>query len=330
MVEKMFSLNGRTLLAKVAENWPAKVISIAMAIVLFVFHRMSLLEERFFSVLLSIETDTQLTPASPYPRMIKVTLRGDANTIYPILEEDIQAYIDLNKYTEPGTYRAPVQIHKKGTALRAEALEIFVDPLEVVLILDERLSKTVPIKAKFRGAVEMGYELSEYTLDPAHVVIDGPMGLLKDISDLSTDFIELTGRSVDFSATVRILNDEPLIVIRGNGLTEFHGTIREQLRIQNIEDIPIRMNGLDEQFSGELEITIGSARIEGGQTIFDKLKAQDVGLYVDCSSINNEGDFLLPVFVFFPTMFTLIRHDPQNVLIHIRREKPRIIGSGGS
>jgi YbbR domain-containing protein len=224
----------------------------------------------------------------------------------------------------------PVQIHKKGTALRAEALEIVVDPLEVVLILDERLSKTVPVKANFRGAIEIGYEMSEYTLDPAHVVIDGPMGLLKDVSELSTDFIELTGRSVDFSTTLRILNDDPLIVIRGNGLVDFRGTIREQLRIQNIEDIPIRMNGLDEQFSGELEVTIGVARIEGRQTLFDKLKVQDVGLYVDCSSINDEGDFLLPVFVLFPTMFTLIRYDPQNVLIHIRRERPRIIGSGGS
>jgi YbbR domain-containing protein len=329
MMERMFLLNGRTLLAKVAENWPAKVISIAMAIVLFVFHRMSLLEERFFSVPLSIETDTQLIPASPYPGMIKITLRGDANTIYPILEEDIRAYIDLSKYTEPGTYRAPVQIHKKGTSLRAEALEIFVDPLEVVLILDERLSKTVPVKVNFRGTLEMGYEMGEYTLDPAHVVIDGPMGLLKDISELSTDVIELTGRSVDFSTTVRILNDEPLIVIRGNGLIDFHGTIREQLRIQNIEDIPIKINGLDEQFSGELEITIGSVRIEGGQTMFDKLKAQDIGLYVDCFSINDQGDFLLPVFVLFPAMFTLIRQDPKNVMIHIRRLPSRIIGSGG-
>jgi YbbR domain-containing protein len=326
----MFLLNGRTLLARVAENWPVKVISLAMAIGLFVFHRMSLLEERFFSVPLSVETDTRLIPASSYPGMIKITLRGDANTIYPVLEEDIQAYIDLNQYTEPGTYRAPVRIHKKGTALRAEALEILVDPIEVVLILDERLSKTVPVKANFRGAIEMGYEMGEYTLDPAHVVIDGPMGLLKDISELSTDFVELTGRSVDFSTTVRILNDEPLIVIRGNGLIEFRATIREQLWIQNIDNIPIRINGLEEEFSGELEITIGSVRIEGGQTMFEKLRTQDVGLYVDCSSINDEGDFLLPVFVLFPTIFTLIRHDPQNVLIHIRRWPPTIIESGGS
>jgi hypothetical protein len=81
-------LNGRKLLIKVVENWPVKVLSIALAIILFVFHRMSVLEDRFFSVPLKVETAGTLIPASPYPRMVRVSLRGDANSIYPILEDD--------------------------------------------------------------------------------------------------------------------------------------------------------------------------------------------------------------------------------------------------
>jgi YbbR domain-containing protein len=325
----LFLLNSKKLIAGIAENWPAKVISIALAIVLFVFHRMSLLEERFFSVPLGVETNNTLVPAGPYPGMIRITLRGDANTIYPIMEDDIQAYIDLDKYTEPGTYRAPVQIHKKGTALRVETLEISVDPLEVSLALDERMSKTAPVKAKFRGALEPGYELSEYTLDPAHVVIEGPAGLLTDVKELSTDFIELSGRSGDFSAAVRLLNQEPLLSIRGSGLIEFQGLVREQLRVQNFENLPIMIDKLDDQFSGVLEISSGSVRIEGGQIMFDRIQDQDVGLSVDCSSIDGVGEFLLPVSALFPAMFTLIRQDPENVRIHILRQQPRNPGTGG-
>jgi YbbR domain-containing protein len=316
----MSSLDRRKLLAKIAENWPAKVLSIALAIVIFVFHRMSLLEERFFSVPLNIETHNQLVPSGSYPRMIRVTLRGDANTIYPILEDDIQAFIDLSKYTEPGTYRAPVQIHKQNTALQMETLEISVDPLEVVLTLDERLSKTVPVQATFRGAPEQGYALSSHTLDPARVVIEGPKGLLGGISELSTDAIELTGRNNDFSTTVRIFNREPLLVIRGNGFTEFHGIIREQLRVQNFENIPINTINLDDQFTGEPEISAGSVRIEGGQNVFDTIIDQEILLTVDCAGINAEGSFLLPVLAVIPQLFTLIRQDPENVLIFIRRK----------
>ncbi|MDR3123686.1 MAG: hypothetical protein LBU16_07915 [Treponema sp.] len=308
-------------LARIAENWPPKVISIAMAIVLLVFHRMSLLEERFFSAPLNVETDSSLIPASPYPGMVRVTLRGDANTIYPILEDDIRAYIDLNKYAEPGIYRAPVQIRKSGTAVRTEALEISVDPMELVVTLDERLYKTVAVRASFRGVVEPGYELSSYTLEPSHVAVEGPKGLVADVEELSTEYIELTGRSEDFSAVARILNDEPLLVIRGNGFAEFHGSVREKQRAESFDNLPIRIEGLDDQFVGELEIDSGSVRIEGGQTIVDRTKGQDIRLYVDCSSINSPGDFLLPVLVFFPHLFTIIRQDPQQVVIHILRKQ---------
>jgi YbbR domain-containing protein len=335
----MFLLNGRSwgvgqwsigpLLARIAENWPPKVISVAMAIVLVVFHRMSLLEERFFSASLSVETNSALIPSSAYPGTIRITLRGDANTIYSILEDDIRAYVDLNKYTEPGTYRAPVQIRKYGTAIRTEALEVSVDPLELALTLDERLSKAVPVQTSFRGVVESGYELSSYTLEPSQVVIEGPKSIVADVEKLPTEFIELSGKSEDFSVAVRILNDEPLFTIRGNGFAEFHGTVREKQRAESFENLPIRIEGLDDQFTGELEISSGFVRIEGGQTIFDRTKDEDLRLYVDCASIDAPGDFLLPVLVFFPHLFTIIRQDPQQALIHILR-KQQDAGGGES
>jgi YbbR domain-containing protein len=309
------------LLARIAENWPPKVISVAVAIVLVVFHRMSLLEERFFSVPLNVETDGSLIPSSPYPGMVRITLRGDANTIYPVLEDDIRAYVDLDGYIEPGTYRAPVLIRKHGTAMRAEALEIAVDPLELILTLDERLSKTVTLQAGFRGVVGSGYELSSYALEPSYVVVEGPKSLLTDVEKLSTESVDLSGRIEDFSAAVRILNDEPLFIIRGSGFAEFHGSVREKQQAESFENLPIQIEGLDGRFSGELEIPSGSVRIEGGHSIFDRTKEQDIRLYVDCASINASGDFLLPVLVFFPHLFTIIRQDPQQVILHVLRRE---------
>jgi YbbR domain-containing protein len=318
------------IIASIAENWPAKVISIALAILLFWIHRTSDQKERFFSVPLAVETDRSLIVAGPYPGMIRITLRGDAKTIDPILEDDIHAYIDLEKYTEPGTYRAPVRYRKTGTAFRTETLEISVDPMEVVMVLDQRLSKTAPVKAVFRGALQPGYELGGYTLDPAQVLVEGPAGLLTGVEELSTDFIELGGRSGDFSTAVRLLNPEPLLIIRGSGLIEFHGVIREQLRVQNFENLPIRIDNLEDQFSGVLETGRGSVRIEGGQVRFDRIQDKEVGLSVDCSAIDSTGEYLLPVSAVVPAAFTLIRQDPENVRIQILRRQPRNPGTGGS
>jgi hypothetical protein len=219
-------LNNRKLLARVVENWPAKVLSVAAALILFVFHRMNILETRFFSVPLSLETGADLVPVSAPPRLVRISLRGDANSINPILEDDIEAYIDLSKYTAEGWYRPPVQIRKKGTALEAQPLEISVDPMEISIQLDKKIRKTVPLKADMQGTIEAGFELVSYSLSPSQVIIEGPKSVLDAVSGLSTDAVDLEGRNESFTVTAHILNPKSLIVIRGNGTAEFQALIQ--------------------------------------------------------------------------------------------------------
>jgi YbbR domain-containing protein len=309
---------GAKFLARAAENWPAKVLSVALAIILFVFHRMSTLEDRFFSVPLNVELDSVLIPASPYTRMIRVSLRGDANSIFPILEDDIEAYIDLKKYRDEGWYRAPVQVRKKGTALGVEPLEISVDPMEISLRLDHKISKYVPLAVNFQGSLQSGYDLVSYTLSPPQVVVDGPMNVVGAVSELYTDYIDLEGRNEDFSISVNILNRDPLLVIRGSGMAEFRGFVRKPVPVRNFEEIPIMINGLDERFRAELDIRTGSVRIEGEQADIDSFTPPLSFLAVDCSTLSREGIYVLPLTVDLPGGLNLVRKEPEEVTVSIR------------
>jgi hypothetical protein len=313
----MFSLNLNKLLARAAENWPAKMLSIALAIILFVFHRMSTLEDRFFSVPLNVEVNSTLVPSSSYTRIVRVSLRGDATSIYPILEDDIEAYIDLKNYELPGLYRAPVLIRKKGTALGVEPLEISVDPIEISLELDQKLSKYIPLTANFRGNVQAGYDLISYTLTPAQVVVDGPLTLLGSIDGLYTDSIDLEGRSEDFTLTVNILNRDPLLVIRGSGMTEFHGFVRRTIPVRNFTDLPIALKGLEEGLAGDLDITAGSVRLEGPQNELDLFVPPPLFLYVDASGIDGAGAYTLPVQADLPEGLNLVRQEPDEAVLTV-------------
>ena len=211
--------------AKAVENWAVKVLSIGLAIFLFVIHRISLLEERFFFVPLHIEQAGTLAPSSSYPRMIRVVLRGDAAIIHSILEEEIEAFMDLSNHVSPGTYHIPVQWRKTGSAAGIEPLQISVEPAEIVISLDYRVSRFIPVTASFRGSVLAGYSMSSFSLNPGQVIVDGPARLMGDIFELFTEQIDLDGRNSDFSMTVNIAQRDPLITIRGTGTTEFRGTI---------------------------------------------------------------------------------------------------------
>ncbi|MDR0388302.1 MAG: hypothetical protein LBH57_09740 [Treponema sp.] len=315
MMKKKSSWDGRKFLASIAVNWHVKVLSVALAIILFVFHRMSLLEDRFFAAPLRIETNGNMIPASSYPRMVRITLRGEPNSINPIQEDDIEPYLDLTRYTVEGAYRAPVQIRKKGTALGVDPLEISADPPEVSIELDQKISKYVPLTPSFQGYLAGGYELVSYTLTPTQVVVDGPLRLMSGLSELFTEFIELDGRSDDFTATVRIMNRDPLLVVRGDGITEFRGMVRKFIVIRNFENLPIRIRGLDEDFEGTLVVETGSIRLEGPQSEIESFEPGTGTLYLDCSRITESGEYSLPVLADIPPSFTLIRSEPSYVIV---------------
>jgi YbbR domain-containing protein len=194
---------------------------------------MNTLETRFFSVPLRVETnktDNMLIPANPYQQIIRVSIRGESNSIYPILEDDIEAYIDLDRYSGEGTYKIPVHIRRKGSALSVVPLEISAEPMEIQLKLEKNENKKIQIVPVFNGIVANGFELASQTIIPDHINAEGPRSLMESINVFHTQTIELDGRYEDFSVIVNITNNNPLLVIHGSRMIEYRGSIRRIMR----------------------------------------------------------------------------------------------------
>ena len=223
---RKFLLNSRQLIARIVENWPAKVLSIAFALILFVFHRMSTMSTRTLSVPLVIEMNSALVVASPYPQNVRIQLRGEDNGIKAIDEGDIEAYVDFSRYDAGGLYRGPVHVRRKGSALEVEPLEISVNPLEVSVRLDIWIYKTLPLMADIRGEAASGFDLVSHLIYPMEIVVSGPASILENLSEIKTNAIDLDGRRGDFSVEVNIANPSPFLVLRGSGMAEFRGLIR--------------------------------------------------------------------------------------------------------
>jgi YbbR domain-containing protein len=284
------------LFAKAAENWPAKVLSLALSIILLIYHRMSLLETRVFYTPVVVEQLNAMMPSNSYPRIIKVSLKGESQNLNSILEDDIEAYVNLKEIKTPGTYNIAVQLRKKGTAQGVEPLQISLDPMEITFSMDHRVSKFVPVVVNFIGQVETGYNMNSYSIDPNQVVVEGPATLMGNLSELYTDYIDLSARRSDFSVSAPILHSDPLIVIRGEGSVNFSASISQIIVVRNISDVPIAVTGLDEQFAGELEPAKANVRIEGfDRDAVESFNLPNGFLKVDCSQISEIGDYVLSV-----------------------------------
>jgi len=306
----------KKILARIIENWPAKVTSLVVAIILFAFHRMGDMQERYVSVPLQLNMNSNLAPSKPYPRNIRVILRGDVNNIYSVAENDIEAYLDLTRYNEPGTYKVPVQINKKGTAFETESPEITVDPAEITLELDTRISKQFPLSPRFQGYIESGYEMVSQTLNPNQVIIDGPAKLIGNITELSTELIDLRSRNSDFTVRVPVANPNPLLSIHGDGIAEFTGLVRELLMIKYFEGLPISIRNLPEELEAVLDPPSASMRIHGIQNQLDLLDGQRI-LAVDCSDLTEPGIYVLPLIVSVPSELMVDRQDPDRITVTV-------------
>jgi len=218
------------LLRKITEKWPVKVLSVAAALIISIFYRMNTLETRFFSVPLKIESNASLVPANSPTNAVRISLRGESDGIQQIMEGDIEAYIDLGKYTNEGSYKAPVQIRKKGSALGVAPLEISVLPIEISLVLEKKIVKSVHVFPLFMGTIAQGFELADRQIIPDTIIAEGPRSALEDIKEFNTEIIDIDRRYENFSVRVNIINDNPLIVIHGDRMIEFRGTINRIIR----------------------------------------------------------------------------------------------------
>jgi YbbR domain-containing protein len=210
-----------------AEKWPVKIISVAAALIIAVFYRMNTLETRTFLAPLQVETNGMLIPVSSLEDTVKISLRGETNSIYPILEEDIEAFIDLNRYSNEGTYRIPVQIRKKGSALGVVPLEISVLPIEISLLLEKKIRKDIPVFPEFQGAVASGYEIISRSINPESLTVEGPRSSVETQHEFNTEIINLEGRNESFSVLVNIINNNQLITVYGDRMIEYSGVIRK-------------------------------------------------------------------------------------------------------
>lgn len=312
----------KELLPRLVHNWPAKVLSVAAALVLFLLNRMSSLDERFLSVPLTLSTNESVMPASQYPRVVRVTLRGDANSIFLILEGDLEAYVDLSDHTSEGVYKAPVLIRKTGTALDIDPLEIRPDPLEITVALEQKVVREFEIVPDLEGVPESGYELVQMFLSPETVTLEGPRSRIEQLSSISTQPISLSGRSESFQARVRLQTLDPLVRIRGTDAVELRAVIEESVEVRTYPGVDLIVLGLRPELTLASPLPEGTVTIQGTVRFFETLRSEQIRLTVDLSHIRAPGTYTFEAKPDLPRGAVVLNYEPLTVELTLEAVAP--------
>jgi hypothetical protein len=309
-------LTGRALFERIFSNWIVKILSIAAAVVLFIFNRVGSLEERFFGVPLQYTADDGFVVTDISVGSVRINIRGSGDEIFLVLEDDLEAYVDVTKHTNEGIFKSPVLLRRSGSAETVD-IEMSVDPLEATVTLEQKVEKEVVVMPQLLGYPAVGYELVQDLVNPDVVLVTGPRSHLEPLERLESSAIDLTGRTADFVVRVPIQTDDELIIFIASPIVEVRGIIREVIVEKTFEAVSLQYNDLAGGFRLEEAEEYGSLKLSGPQLLVEALRANDLYFDVACGSLIVPGVFELPVSAVVPTGTSLLTFQPSFVSIQV-------------
>ena len=310
-------MSGRGPLRGLLSDLPVKVICLTAAVILFLFHRVNTMTERFFSVPLSVSPPSGLAIASAYPKTVRITLRGSEDSIYPILEEDIEATADLESHKSPGVYRAPVKISRRGTAANVEPLEIKADPQEITFTVEQLAERRVDVVADIRGAPAYGYQIVQSSVVPQSVLVRGARSRVQALSSLSTEEVDLTGHATSFSTRAKILAPNALVRVVGDVWVDFHAIIQETVASRTFDSVPMVSSGIPTHLLLRSVLPLGTVTLQGTQLTLDGVQPDQVKLVLDLSAIHRAGQYTLHPRPEAPTGFAVLDWTPREAIVDL-------------
>ncbi len=310
-------MTGRRFLRLLLADLPVKVICLTAAVILLLFHRVTTLTERFFSVPLDVTTPSGLAVASAFPKTVRITLRGAEESIFPVLEEDVEAAVSLDAHHTAGIYRAEVKVSRKGTAMNIEPLEIRVDPQEITFTLEPLTEQRVNVIPDIRGSPAYGYELVQSVISPQTVVIRGARSRVQGVTALPTEEIDLTGRTGSFASKVKLLLPNTLVRLAGDPSADFRATIQEATVSRTFSDVALVVVDLSPHLAFRTDLPTGSVQVQGTQLTVDGVRPEQVKLLVDGSAVKRAGQYVLHPRPEVASGITVLDWSPREITVDV-------------
>ena len=223
-------------------NWTLKLISLVLALLLWVF----IMGERRVEVGYRVPLEIQNMPeglmvANQVPSVVDVRVSGPRTLLAKISASDISILVDLTAL-QPGltTFKRLEERLNLPNGLRVTRLA----PSFIDVKLERIKQKQVPVEVKLTGEPLAGHQVGRVSATPAEVLVEGAESEVKGVSKVPTEEVDLTGVDSSFSVIVQL-------DYRGNytSLKESK-TTEVQVEIEALENPPVKAGSSQE---GETE-----------------------------------------------------------------------------
>lgn len=308
-------------LAKLFDNWVPKILSLLAAALLFYLYNVSKYDTRIMVVPLDAIIPDALAPVHPLPQVVRITLKGESNVIYSIPESDINASINLSSFSQPGTYRVPIVIEKKGIALSANFLEYAIDPLDIEVQLDKKITKKVPVVPVFGSEIPENYEIINIQVQPAEAEIACPAILADTILKLETEVITTSSQEGVYSNRVRLIAPKNTVKIVGAQSAMVLWEVKKIIVYKTFQDVPVTIQGLSDALEVTGEISSVTLKVSGLRHDIESLVLESDSITINLSDVVEPGLYSVAIETKLPPTIRVESILPSNITVRVIKKK---------
>jgi YbbR-like protein len=177
------------------------------------------------------------------PDKVSLRIQAPEPILQRITEDQVDGSLDLSQMQPGEQYLtlSPDRFHVPGATV------IRVEPRVLPLRLVRQAEREVPVVPRIEGRPAQGYEVVDYDVDPATVVVVGPEDAVREIRRATTGSISVEGLT-----TSRDMKVHPVPEADGSGQVHIRGSdrqvtvrigIREKPFRRTFRNVPVHVRG---------------------------------------------------------------------------------------
>ena len=301
------------------ENWSVGVLSIALAVALWIFVTDKENPDVSGTVPGTITVDAVNVPSdlavfSLSPDAVRVRVEAPESVFDDLRADDFTASVDLSEVT---AQQAVVPVRVEIDKARVEVVD--VSPALVTVRLENVTSRVVPIGTNLVGPPPPGFAAQSITVQPAETVIRGPESLVDGVAAVEAD-LNLTGVRTDFEETLLLLaRDENGSVIQGVNIEPESAVVTieiVQLEFSRVLVVLPEITGTPAAgfVVAGIEVNPAFVVVSGPAEVFQSLEPV-TGVRTEAMSIDGaDADVVRPVALLLPAGATV---EQENVTVRV-------------
>lgn len=120
---------------------------------------------------------------------VQIGLEGPDSVIQGFTQDDFSATVDLSQVPSGVSTSVPINVDK----LKAGAEIIFISPEQVDVLLEQQVTREIPVQLDMRGSVARGHTQGEPLIEPPAIRVSGPASRVNELDfALVTIFLNST------------------------------------------------------------------------------------------------------------------------------------------